>query len=289
MTVILDKTIDARERSAYGPQETGPRGVALRLLGPLEIVVGSSEVQLPQRKLRQLLATLLIRPNATVSNESLIRELWGDRPPATALAALRVYVSQLRKFLIRHDLDGRWCTLRTRAPGYQLQVNEGILDTVCFDRLCALAAESASAGHHELALKQYREALDLRRGPTLEGLRESSALSGTALQYDEAWMSALKRRIDLDLKLGRHLEIIGELSRLVAENPLSEGFCARLMTVLHRSGRSGDALAAYRRTRAHLIEELGIEPGLELCMSHQAVLADDSAFHLSMRASARSA
>ncbi|WP_329314824.1 AfsR/SARP family transcriptional regulator [Streptomyces sp. NBC_00597] len=286
MTITMEKTIDSQEQPVYGLQETAPRGVALRLLGPLEIVVGSCEVQLPQRKLRQLLATLLIRPNATVSNESLIRELWGDRPPATALAALRVYVSQLRKFLIRYDLDGRWCTLRTRAPGYQLQVNEGILDTVCFDRLCALAAESALTGHHELASKQYREALDLRRGPTLEGLRESSALSGTALQYDEAWMSALKRRIDLDLQLGRHLELIGELSRLVAENPLSEGFCARLMTVLHRSGRSGDALATYRRTRAQLIEELGIEPGLELRLAHQAVLADDKVFHRPMRASA---
>ncbi|MFB7678176.1 BTAD domain-containing putative transcriptional regulator [Kitasatospora purpeofusca] len=267
-------------------RDSTPRGVAFQLLGPLEIVVGSAEVLLPQRKLRQLLAALLIRPNATVSNEALIRELWGDEPPATALAALRVYVSQLRKFLVRCDLGGRWCTLHTRAPGYQLQVNEGILDTVCFDRLCVLAAESASMGHHELASRQYREALGLRRGPTLEGLRESSALSGTALQYDEAWLSALKRRIDLDLQLGRHLELIGELSRLAAENPLSEGFCARLMAVLHRSGRSGDALAAYRRTRAQLIEELGIEPGLELRTAHQAVLADDRVFHASLRASA---
>nr|WP_239069809.1 MULTISPECIES: AfsR/SARP family transcriptional regulator [unclassified Streptomyces] len=249
-------------------------------------MVDSVEIPLPQRKLRQLLATLLIRPNATVSNEALIRELWGDQPPATALAALRVYVSQLRKFLIRYDLDGRWCTLRTRAPGYQLQVNDGILDTVCFDRLCALAADSAESGHQELASKQYREALALRRGPTLGGLRESTALSGTALQYDEAWMTALKRRIDLDLQLGRHLELVGELSRLVAENPLSEGFCARLMVVLHRSGRSGDALASYRRTREQLIEELGIEPGLELRMAHQTVLADDTVFHMPTRVSA---
>ncbi|MFJ7266952.1 BTAD domain-containing putative transcriptional regulator [Streptomyces sp. NPDC099050] len=280
MTATMERPVPC------GVQDLTPRRVALRLLGPLEIMVDSVEVLLPQRKLRQLLATLLVRPNGTVSNEALIRELWGDRPPATALAALRVYVSQLRKFLIRHDLDGRWCTLRTRAPGYQLQVNDGILDTVCFDRLCALAADSERAGHHELALNQYREALALRRGPTLEGLRDSSALSGTALQYDEACMTALKRRIDLDLRLGRHLELVGELSRLVAEHPLSEGLCARLMVVLHRSGRSGDALASYRRTRELLIEELGIEPGLELRMAHQTVLADDTVFHLSDRLSA---
>jgi len=248
--------------------------------------VDAKEVPLPQHKLRQLLATLLIRPNATVSNETLISELWGDHPPATALAAVRVYVSQLRKFLIQHGLDGRWCTLRTRAPGYQLQVNDGVLDTVCFDRMCALAAESAEAGHHELAARQYREALALRRGPALQDLRESPALLGTAVQYDEAWMTALKRRVDLDLLLGRHLELVGELSRLVAEEPLNEGFCARLMVALHHSGRSGDALAAYRLTRGRLIEELGIEPGLELRLAHQTVLNGDAALRLRARATA---
>ncbi|MFG2652119.1 BTAD domain-containing putative transcriptional regulator [Streptomyces sp. NPDC048436] len=278
MTAVLDT------QTPPGLEEAG-RKVALRLLGPLEIFVDSVEVPLPQRKLRQLLAALLIRPNVTVSNDALIRELWGDQLPATALAALRVYVSQLRKFLIRHGLDGRWCTLRTRAPGYQLQVNDGILDTVCFDRMCALAWESAEAGHIELASRQYREALALRRGPTLEDLPESPALAGTALLYDEAWMTALKRRVDLDLQLGRELELVGELRRLVAEDPLNEGFCARLMVALYRSGRSGDALASYRRTRGRLIEELGIEPGLELRMAHQTVLTDGAALH-EIRASA---
>ncbi|AIS01734.1 AfsR/SARP family transcriptional regulator [Streptomyces glaucescens] len=271
---------------APAAQDITPRTVALRLLGPLEIVVDAREVPLPQRKLRQLLATLLIRPNSTVSNETLIGELWGEHPPATALAAVRVYVSQLRKFLVRHGLDGRWCTLRTRPPGYQLQINDGVLDTVCFDRMCALAAESADAGHRELASRQYREALALRRGPALQDLRESPALIGTAVQYDEAWLTALKRRVDLDLLLGRHLELVGELRRLVAEEPLNEGFCARLMVALHRSGRSGDALAAYRLTRGRLVEDLGIEPGLELRLAHQTVLTDDIAAHRRVRATA---
>ncbi|MFU8850835.1 AfsR/SARP family transcriptional regulator [Micromonospora sp. SL1-18] len=259
------------------------RWVALRLLGPLEISVDSVEVPLPQRKLRQLLATLLIRPNATASTEVLIRELWGDRPPATALAALRVYVSQLRKFFVQHGLGGRWCTLRTRAPGYQLQVNDGILDMVCFDRLCVLAGESAESGRYELASRQYREALALRRGPTLEDLRDSPALAGAALQYDEAWMTALTRRIDLDLLLGGHAELVGELRRLLAEDPLNEAFCARLVVALYRNGRSGDALVFYRRIRDQLIEELGIEPGLELRLAHQAVLTDDADFNLEAR------
>ncbi|MFF1277511.1 BTAD domain-containing putative transcriptional regulator [Streptomyces marokkonensis] len=271
MTAVVDLPV------ARGTADVAPRAVALRLLGPLEIVVDSVEAPLPQRKLRQLLATLLVRPNATVSNEALIRELWGDRPPATALAALRVYVSQLRKFLVRHHLDGRWCTVRTRAPGYQLQVNDGVLDTVCFDRLCALAAKTAEAGLAALASKQYQEALALRRGPALEDLRDSGSLAGTALQYDEAWTTALKRRVDLDLRLGRHLELVGELRRLVAEDPLNEGFCARLVLALHGSGRSGDALACYSRARSLLIEELGIEPGVELRLAHQTVLTDEPA------------
>ncbi|NJP47319.1 AfsR/SARP family transcriptional regulator [Actinacidiphila epipremni] len=250
--------------------------VALRLLGPLEVVAGSTEVPLPQRKLRQLLATLLIRPNATVSSESLIRDLWGDQPPATALSALRVYVSQLRKFLVRHGLDA-FCTLRTRTPGYQLTVDDRVLDTVRFERLCLRARERADVGDLEAAAGLYREALALRRGPTLEDLRDGPALAGAALQYDEAWTTALRRRIDVDLTLGGHHELIGELRRLLAEDQLNEGFCARLMLALHRSGRSGEALDVYRRTRAQLVEELGIEPGVELRMAHQTVLTDDAA------------
>jgi DNA-binding SARP family transcriptional activator len=106
------------------------------------------------------------------------------------------------------------------------------------------------------------------------------------VHYDEAWMTALKRRIDLDLLLGRHLELVGELRRLVAEEPLNEGFCARLMIALHGSGRSGDALAAYRLTRGRLIEDLGIEPGLELRLAHQTVLTDDVALRRRARATA---
>jgi DNA-binding SARP family transcriptional activator len=250
--------------------------VALRLLGPLEVIADSTEVPLPQRKLRQLLATLLIRPNATVSSESLIRDLWGDQPPATALSALRVYVSQLRKFLVRHGLDA-FCTLRTRTPGYQLTVDDRVLDTVRFERLCLRGRERADMGDLEAAARLYREALALRRGPTLEDLRDGPALAGAALQYDEAWMTALRRRIDVDLTLGGHHELIGELRRLMAEDQLNEGFCARLMLALHRSGRSGEALDVYRRTRAQLVEELGIEPGVELRMAHQTVLTDDTA------------
>jgi SARP family transcriptional regulator, regulator of embCAB operon len=167
-----------------------------------------------------------------------------------------------------------------------LQVGDGILDTVCFEQRCARALESAAAGDLELASRRYREALALRRGPALEDLRESPVLAGAALQYDEAWATALKRRIDLDLILGNHLELIGELRRLVAEDPLNEVFCARLMVALHRSGRSGDALAFYRRTRVQLVEELGIEPGLDMRLAHQAVLTDDATFHLRTWASA---
>lgn len=248
---------------------------SLRLLGPLEVIACATEVPLPQRKLRQLLATLLIRPNATVSSDSLIRDLWGDQPPATAPSALRVYVSQLRKFLARHGLDNR-CVLHTRAPGYQLKVDDGILDTVRFERLSRRARERADAGDLEAAARLYREALALRRGPTLEDLRDGPVLAGTALQYDEAWMTALLRRIDVDLALGGHHELIGELRRLMAEDHLNEGFCARLMLALHRSGRSGEALEVHRRVRAQLIEELGIEPGVEVRTAHRSVLADNA-------------
>lgn len=246
------------------------------LLGPLEISNGSRVIPLRAHKVRTVLATLLVRESMVVSVDTLIRELWGDIPPPTALGALRVYVSELRKFLADVGTPPR-CRVVTQHPGYRLEVDESGLDIVDFEQLCGQGRRAWAEGSLELAAKYYQEAVSLRRGPVLGDVRMGPVLEGAALRLEETWMAVLQRRIDVDLRLGRHLDLIGELRELLAEHPLYEDLWLRLMIALYRSGRTGDALRTYRSVRDLLMAELGVEPGQELQLVQQAILAADTA------------
>lgn len=261
-----------------------PRSLRLGILGPTEVRVDGEQVAVPQAKLRLLLAVLAMRANKVLSNDALIRELWGDQPPPTALRALRVYVSQLRKFFAAWRVNPTDCQLVTQAPGYRLTLAGGVLDWHEFEHHCEQARDAAANHQPELAVRRYRKALALRRGPALADVRlDSLALEGAALWMDEAWLSVLVRRIDIELHLGHHLELIGELTALTAEHPLNEGLHSRLMIALYHSGRTGDALAVYRSIRELMIDELGTEPGAELQRVHQAVLCSDQSALAPMR------
>jgi DNA-binding SARP family transcriptional activator len=247
------------------------------ILGHMEVHDGVSLVDGPSaNKVRTILATLLVRANTVVSVDTLIEELWGEIPPRSALCALRVYVSQLRKFLAAHDGTPPRCRLVTQPPGYRLEVDEGGLDVIDFEQLCAAGRKSWAEGSLELAAKYYQEALSLRRGPILGDLRMGPVLEGARLRLEETWLAALERRVDVDLQQGRHLDLVGELRELVTEHPHNERLGARLMIAMYRSGRTGDALRAYRALRDSHIEQLGVEPGHELQLVQQAVLAADN-------------
>jgi SARP family transcriptional regulator, regulator of embCAB operon len=269
------------KRLALAPPPEAPveAGRALRIgvLGPLQVCLNGREVALPQAKLRQLLAILATRENQVVSNDTLIHELWGQEPPRTALRALRVYVSQLRKFFVAHRVDEGQCRIVTQPPGYRLILADGVLDRHHFSRHCDRARAALAAQQLDLASHCYREALTLSRGAALADVRVGPTLQGTGQWLDEVWLATLLRCIDLELQLGGHLEVISELTRLTAEQPLNEGLHSRLMIALYRSGRTSDALAVYRSIRDLMVEELGTEPGLELRRVHQAILAADPA------------
>lgn len=254
----------------------GEPGLQLAILGPLQICVTGREISLPQAKLRQLLATLALRANKVVANDTLIRELWADQPPATALRALRVYVSQLRKFFARHEVSEDQCRLVTQSPGYRLILADGVLDCRRFDAYCDQARAAAAEGRLESSARLYRAALALHRGSALADVRlDSPTLESSALWLDEARLSMLMRCLDADLRLGRHLDVVSELTSLVAEHPLNEGLHSRLMIALYRCGRTSDALRVYRAIRDLMVEEIGTEPGLEIRRVQQAVLAAD--------------
>jgi predicted ATPase/DNA-binding SARP family transcriptional activator/Flp pilus assembly protein TadD len=225
--------------------------VEFRILGPLEVTDDDRPVAVAGAKPRALLATLLIRAGQTVSAERLIDELWDDDPPETAQNTLQVYVSQLRRALGAE-------TIQRRSSGYALDVAREQIDLARFEDL----VESARGAEPHVAAERLREALALWRGePEVDGARLA-----------ELRLAALEARIDADLALGRHPELVPELQALVAEEPLRERLRAQLLLALYRDGRQADALAEYARARTTLVEELGVEPGLELQRAHRAVL-----------------
>jgi DNA-binding SARP family transcriptional activator len=242
-----------------------------RILGPLEVADEGEPVPPGRPKERLVLAVLLLHANEFVARERLIDELWGESPPPTARKAVNVYVSQLRKTLARDGHD----PITTADGGYRLRVDPDELDAARLRQLLAAARERASAGELEAAAELLREALALWRGPTLAGLMFESHGRDEVAQLDEFRLTALMDRVDCDLALGRHEQVLGELHVLVGEHPLRERLRAQLMLALYRADRQAEALEAYQQARQTLVEELGIEPSPALQRLQQGILRHD--------------
>ncbi|MEU6778199.1 BTAD domain-containing putative transcriptional regulator [Nonomuraea angiospora] len=237
--------------------------VRFGVLGPLRIESG----QVPgPAKHRTLLAALLLSARETVPVERLMSVVWDDRPPASAGSVLRVYVSALRKLV-----DG----IRTVPGGYLIDVERDDVDCHRFERLVGGARQARAAGRVAEAADGFRAALALWRGQALADV-ESSALRRThAVPLEELRLTALEERVELDLRLGRGAEVVGELRALVGAHPLRERAWVRLIEALHQAGRRSEALGAYQDARRTLVDELGLEPGAELADAHQRVLAGE--------------
>jgi len=241
--------------------------VEFRILGPLEVLEDGRQVTLGGSKQRALLASLLLHANEVVSRDRLIDELWGASPPETAPTALQVHVSQLRKALGR-DL------ILTQPPGYLIRLSDGELDLHRFEQLVAAArAEDAAQ-----AARLLREGLALWRGAPLAELSDVFAPPERA-RLEEQRLAALEQRIQADLALGRHAELVPELEGLVRKHPLRERLRGELMLALYRCGRQADALEVYRSARRLLDEELGLEPDNELQRLEKAILNHDPALN----------
>jgi DNA-binding SARP family transcriptional activator len=241
-----------------------------RVLGPLEVEVGGRLLPLRGRRQRGLLVLLVLNANEVVPDDRLLEDLWGDEPPSSGRAALRVRVSQLRK-----ALGEGGSALMTRPPGYVLHVEPDRIDSRLFERLVGVGRTQLAEGAAELASMTLREALGLWRGPPLADVAYESFAQGEISRLEELRLAALEERVEADLALGRHAELVGELEALVAAEPLRERLRGQLMLALYRSGRQADALAAYREARQSLVEELGIEPSRALSDLEAAILRQD--------------
>jgi DNA-binding SARP family transcriptional activator/ABC-type transport system substrate-binding protein len=246
--------------------------IEFRVLGPLEVLKDGQRVPLGGAKQRATLAMLLLHRNEVVSRDRLIDGLWADAPPPSAAHTVEVYVSRLRAAL---RSDGEGSRIVARAPGYLLRVEPGELDLDRFKALSSESGQAMSAGDPPAASSALRDALELFGGAPLEDLAYAPFAQDELGWLQELQTTALEQRIDADLACGRHAELIGELESLVARHPLRERFWGQLMLALCRSGRQGDALAAFERARRTLVEELGIDPGPALAELQQRILRQD--------------
>jgi YVTN family beta-propeller protein len=258
-----------------------------RILGPLEVCDGDRTLELGGDKQRALLAVLLLHAGEVVSADRLIDDLWGERQPPAALKALQAHISRLRKTLDTNAAG--WLeaggdpsagsskgVLVTRGHGYLLRVAPSELDLDRFRGLVEQGRRALAAGDPREAGRVLRAGLAMWRGPPLADFTYEAFAQAAIAQLEELHLGAVEERVEADLALGRHDQLVGELAALVDRNPLRERLRAQLMLALYRCGRQAEALDVYQEFRRHLSEELGLDPGPRLQQLEAAILSRDA-------------
>lgn len=251
------------------------------ILGPLEVIRDGLRVPIDGARERALLSLLLLRANEPVPPDRLIDELWADPPPPTARKSLQVRVAGLRRALGTE-------VVVSRGGAYMIQLESGELDLRQFEQLLSEGAEALADGNPRSALSTLREALALWRGPPLSEFAYESFAQPAIARLDELRMTALELRIEAELALARHRQVIGELGDLVAAHPLRERLQGQLMLALYRDGRQAEALDVYQRAREMLVAELGLEPGPALRRLQQSILSQEPLLDVATTAPERS-
>jgi DNA-binding SARP family transcriptional activator len=252
-----------------------------RLLGPLRVLVSGEPRHVGGPRQQIVLTTLLLEANRVVPVERLVEAVWGQDPPATARAQIQMAVWQLRRrFAEWTDAE----LIVSYPAGYAIEVPAATIDGLRFDRAVAAGRDAVRRGDVATAVQKLRGALDMWRGSAAAGV-DSRVVQAAVLRLDEQRLGVIEECLELELRLGRHHEVIGELKELVAAYPLREGLHAHLMLALYRAGRQAEALAAYREAHRVLTEEYGLDPGERLAALEQAILTNDPALNMSDAAS----
>ena len=244
-------------------------GLELRILGPVQAARGGRDVPLGGPKQRAVLALLVLDAGRVVSVGQLAEALWQGRPPPGAPKTLRSYVSRLRTVL------GPEVAVAARGGGYALLAESGLVDATRFERLVGAGLGALGLDEAAVAAARFAEALALWHGRALADVADVEPLVLEAARLEELRLVAAEGHAEASIALGLHGEVVGELERLVAEHPVRERLWRLLVLALYRAERQADAMAAYRRARAMLAEELGLEPGEELRELAQAVLRQE--------------
>ncbi|MGX1130310.1 DNA-binding SARP family transcriptional activator [Streptomyces glaucescens] len=253
----------------------------ISVLGPFRATLTGVPVRLTAVKPRKVFALLALQAGEVVSVASLVEEVWGESPPRSVQTTLQTYILQIRNAIaaalgqegagdgLPH---GAKSVLVTEPGGYRLDIHGGLLDAHEFDALSSAGHRALDRGDWTDASSFFGRALSLWHGRALADVQCGPLLEVEATRLDESRMSVLQRRIEADLRLGRHHELIGELSGLAARHPLHEAVHEQLMLALYRVGRRSDALAVYRQLRRCLNQSLGLDPSPSVEHLHRAVL-----------------
>jgi DNA-binding SARP family transcriptional activator len=256
----------------------------INILGPLELRDGDSAWIPRGPKVRKLLSALALRPGEVVDIATLAEELWEDSPPATMTATIRSHVYHLRLMLTGESgLPRTGDLISTEATGYRLRTTADQIDAVRFERLVNQGRMLLDRGDPAESSTVLGQALSLWRGPVLVDVVCGRLLGGHVTRLSEARLRATELRLEADLRLGRHRDLVAELRGLVAAHPLNEWLHAKLIESLQRSGRRAEALTAFTDLRRILVRELGVEPSPELRLLYQTLLANESAYAGSSR------
>lgn len=252
----------------------------IKVLGALEVSINGTSVVPNASKPRHLLAILAMNVGKLVTTSSLKEELWANNAPRSATSTLQTYVLSLRNHIREALPEGDGDLVRdilvTKHAGYLLRLDPESLDMVRYARLATAGRAAVAAGDHARAERLLSEALALWRGPVLVDVPVGPQLEIEAMRLAERRLADLTLRIDMDLYMGRHHQVLGDLAALCAQHPYMENFRAQFMLALCRSGRPGQALAVYHDMRTTIRDHLGVDPSPRLRELQRAILAGDA-------------
>jgi DNA-binding SARP family transcriptional activator len=243
--------------------EGGPLRFAI--LGPVQVLHGGVCLDPGPFKQRVLLAALLCRPNTVMSVEQLVDAIWGDEPPRTARKNLLVYVSALRK------ITGN--RIQRASYGYSINVPDGELDLLDFNSLTAAGQKACQSGDQERARALFGEAVSLWRDQPMVDLMTNAFIAAEAEALTERHLSAYEDWAGLEIRAGRHLDMIEPLGVLARRHPFRERLAVALMTALNQAGNRSEALARYEEHRQLMARDLGLEPSPVVQALYHSVLA----------------
>ncbi|WP_433687844.1 AfsR/SARP family transcriptional regulator [Micromonospora carbonacea] len=263
------------------PEAVPLGGLRFGVLGALEVFRDGESCAPTAPLQRALLTLLLLHANEPLPVSRIVDGLWNDRPPRSAVAALQMYISAVRRILTPNWAESgagrQHPILLTRPFGYVIRVGNGQLDVHRFRSLAAEGRRQLAEGRCAEGGELFRRALAVWRGPALVDAGRSDAIGRHAVRLETERLALLQERIGVDLCQGRSLELVGELEELCTRYPLRESFHQQRMLALYLSGSRAEALGAYQLARRTMVDEAGIEPGPGLRALQRAILTGSAA------------